>query len=236
MNVRYSIADPSFLALLFKEGQKLDLVAAGQHAISFLFGKFDHIFNLDPIPIDEPGADDEKGTAFPGMAVYADPASISETHFKDVHDAHHMLKCSTGHVFPTLVETVDAVVVEVFRDVAETSIRDDAIPAVWVFPGLLKVQNCADFLFLELLVDMELFDESLGGPLHGQDIVGYPVRVEAFDGIGHHLVAEVVLVLATLSPTELAEEDDFLIEVFNNEASESRPPSSLQLLLLHILL
>ena len=64
------------------------------------------------------------------MAMHAYLTAFSNTHVKDVHDSHHVLKSSTRHIFPTFVETVYPVFVEVFRNVTETHVRYDPISTV----------------------------------------------------------------------------------------------------------
>ena len=92
------------------------------------------------------------------MAVNTNSSAFSDAHVEDVHDPHHVLESSTGHVLPTLIETVNSVLVEVFWDVTETNIGDDSVTTVWVLAGFLQIQNCDDFLLLELLVNVELLD------------------------------------------------------------------------------
>jgi hypothetical protein len=47
--------------------------------------------------------------------------------------------------------------------------------------------------------------------------VGDPIGMEAFDGVGLHLVGEVVLLVAGVPPAELAEEDGLLVEFVDLE-------------------
>jgi len=58
--------------------------------------------------------------------------SIPQTHFKNVHNPHHMLECCRSHIFPALVEALNAMLIEVLRDVAEADGRDDPVSAIRV--------------------------------------------------------------------------------------------------------
>ena len=53
--------------------------------------------------------------------------------------------------------------------------------------------------------------------MHGEDVVGYPVGVETFDGVGLLFVGEVVLLGAGVTTTEATEEGDFLGELLGFE-------------------
>jgi hypothetical protein len=92
------------------------------------------------------------------VAVDTNFPAFSDAHVEDVHDPHHVLESSTGHVLPTLIETVNSVLVEVLWDVTETNIRNDSVTTVWVLSRFLQIQNCDDFLLLELLVNVEFLD------------------------------------------------------------------------------
>ena len=85
-----------------------------------------------------------------------DFASFSDTHFKNVHDPHHVLKSRASHIFPALVEAMNSMFVKILRNVAKTYIGDDPISTIRVLSGLLQIQNCYDILLFELLVYVEL--------------------------------------------------------------------------------
>ena len=57
---------------------------------------------------------------------------------------------------------------------------------------------------IDFLVHVILLYQSLGRSLHGEDVLGYPVGVETFDGVRLLFVGEVVLVGTLLSAAELA--------------------------------
>ena len=82
----------------------------------------------------------------------------------------------------------------------------DLVAAVWVLARLLEAEYRVYLLLFECLHQIVLADNSGGGSLAGQDVLGYPVAVEALDGGGG--VVEVVLVLAVLDPftADIAEE------------------------------
>jgi len=92
------------------------------------------------------------------VTVDTDFTTISGAHVENIHDSHHMLKSSTGHIFPTLIKAMNSMFVEIFRNVTETYIGNDPVSTVWMFSGFLQIQNCDYFLLLELLVNVELLD------------------------------------------------------------------------------
>jgi len=50
-----------------------------------------------------------------------------------------MLKSSSSHVFPALVEASYPMWKEFLRDIAEANIADDPIPAKWMLSGFLQI-------------------------------------------------------------------------------------------------
>ena len=171
------------------------------------------------------------------MTVHTYFSSIFETHIEKIHYSHHVLKSCTCHVLPTLVETVNSMSIESLRNIAESNFRDDSVSAVRMLSWLLEVEYCSYVFGFEFLVYVILLYQSLGGPLHCEDVLGYPVGVETFDGVGLLFVGEVVLVGTLLSPAELAQKDGFLVELLDLEKLDPGPiPQSLSLIVLHIML
>ena len=101
--------------------------------------QFNNIFDWYSIFVDEPRADDEESSSSSCMAVNTNSASVSEAHLKNIHDSHHMFESSTGHIFPTLVKAVNAMVIELLRDIAESNMGDDSVSAKRMFSGFLEV-------------------------------------------------------------------------------------------------
>jgi hypothetical protein len=91
------------------------------------------------------------------VAVDADFSSVSQTHLKDVHDVHHVSKRSWGHVFPTLAEAADSVLVEMLRNVTEAYFWNNTISAVWMLnnfnftsPGYCRLSTVRILISLNL--------------------------------------------------------------------------------------
>ena len=159
-------ADPSLLKLLMKMLQKLNLIFTCQNTLPSLFCQLDHLLNSHTIPIDQPRTYHQQSPPPTRVAVNTDPPSISERHIEKIHDPHHMFKSSTRHIFPTLVKTMNSMSVEMFRNVAEPYIRNNAITTVWMFSWFLQIQHSTDPLRFEFLVNIELLYQSLGRSLH----------------------------------------------------------------------
>lgn len=135
---------------------------------------------------------------------------IPESRFKNVHNAHHMLKSCTCHVLPALTETMDAVFVEVLGNVTETHVFNDAVAAVRMllstykyFSRLLQIKDSPDTIFFKLLVQVVLLYKSFRRPLHCQNLVSYPVRVKTFDRVRELFVSLIVFMLALGASTKL---------------------------------
>lgn len=93
----------------------------------------------------------------------------------------------------------------------------DAVLLIYYFPGLLEVKYGGDSFSFPCCVEVVFGDEALGGALHGEDVVGDPVGVETFDGVGLLFVGEVVLLGAGVTAAETTEEGDFLGELLGFE-------------------
>lgn len=154
--------------------------------------------------VDEPRADDEEGPASTSVAVHAHLAALRNGQVEQVHDLHHMLEGRGSHVLPTLVKASDSMGKKLLRDVAEPHSGDDAVCAEGMLSWFLQVEYCANILVLKPGIEVEILDESFGGALHGEYVLGDPVGMESFDGVGLHLVGEVVLLVAGVAPAELA--------------------------------
>jgi hypothetical protein len=128
------------------------------------------------------------------MAMNTDSSPILKSHIKDIHDSHHMLKCSTGHILPAFVEALNAVPIEVLRNVTEANFRNYSITTKWMLTRLLQVKNCPDLFLPEFLINIELLNQPLRRPLHRKNILGNPIGVETFNRIGLLLIGKVVLV------------------------------------------
>ena len=141
--------------------QKLVLILTRQHPFPLLLSQFDHIPHLHPIIKNQPGTNYQQCPTPARMTMHTNPAPIPQTHLKQIHDPHHMLKSSTRHIFPTLVETVNAMTIEVLRNVTESDLRYYPISTIRMLPCLLKVKHCSDILLLEFLVNIELLYQPL---------------------------------------------------------------------------
>lgn len=105
----------------------------------------------------KPRADDQKCTTFSSMTVNTYSSSLFKTHFENIHDTHHMFKSSTGHVLPTFVKAVYSMLIEVFRNVAKRSIKNQTISTVRMLfiiittsPGSCKLRTVLMFFSLNL--------------------------------------------------------------------------------------
>lgn len=103
------------------------------------------------------------------------------------------------------------------RNIAEAHCGHNTIPTEGVLSWFLQVQHSADVFLFELSVEVEVLDESLGGPLHGEYVVSDPIRMQSLNGVGLHFVGQVVLLVAGVPPAKLTEEDGFFVEFVDLE-------------------
>lgn len=89
------------------------------------------------------------------MAVDANSAPGPQSHFEYVHDTHHVFESSTRHVLPGFAKTVDSVLIEVLRDIAESDLGNDPIATVGMLlitistsPGYCRLSTA--FMFFSL--------------------------------------------------------------------------------------
>lgn len=126
-----SIADPSFTEFFFKIFQKIDLISTRQHSFSFFTGKLNHLIDWHPVIVDQPCADHKESPPPASMAMHTDlPLVDDQNRMKNVHDSHHMLESCTCHVFPTFAEALDAVMIKVFRNIAEPHMWYDSVSTI----------------------------------------------------------------------------------------------------------
>jgi hypothetical protein len=92
------------------------------------------------------------------------PPSVFESHIENVHNAHHVLEGRTSHIFPAFAETMDTVLIEVFRHVAETYIWNYPISTVRVLlitittsPGSCRFKTALMFFSLNLAYRLNSF-------------------------------------------------------------------------------
>ena len=136
---------------------------------------------------------------------------------KKIHDVHHMVKSSCSHILPAFIKASNPMRIEILRNIAETNCWDNTVSTIRVFPRFLQIENSFDVQFFKTRVQPILFYQSLGWPLHCENIGGNPVGMKTLNGVGLDLIGSEILLIASVTSTKLAEKDSLLVKLINLE-------------------